>query len=67
MQRCIESQASTQVHMSADLLVRMCHDIPTIKCIKLEAVPTPTKIAIIRQHWKGPTPAAGDCTILTVC
>ncbi len=51
--------------MSADLLVKMCNEIPTIGCIKLEAVPTPAKIATIRKAWAGDKPPAGDCTILT--
>jgi len=58
--------ASTQVHMSANLLVQICANIPTVTCIKLEAVPTPAKIAMVRQLWENvDPPASGDCTILT--
>jgi len=57
--------ASTQVHMSADLLIQICQDLPTVQNIKLEAVPTPTKIAAIRAAWAGDRKPAGDCTILT--
>jgi len=57
--------ASTQVFMSADLLVDICAALPSIACIKLEAVPTPAKIAAIRKAWGGDKPPAGDCTILT--
>ena len=32
---------------------------------RLEAVPTPTKIAAIRAAWAGDRKPAGDCTILT--
>ena len=51
--------------MPAPLLVRICANVPTVTCIKLEAVPTPTKIAIVRQLWEIEPPASGDCTILT--
>ena len=58
--------ASTQVFMSADLLVRICADLASVRCIKLEAVPTPTKIRAIRDAWAGAAPpASGDCSILT--
>ena len=58
--------ASTQVFMSADLLVRICADLASVRCIKLEAVPTPTKIRAIRDAWAGEqAPASGDCSILT--
>ena len=59
--------ASTAVFMSADLLVRICADLPSVQCIKLEAVPTPAKIAAIRKAWAAPAtaPAAADCAILT--
>lgn len=36
--------ASTQVHMSASLLLRLVNEIPSVACIKEEAVPTPPKI-----------------------
>lgn len=40
--------ASTQVHMSADLLLRLVREIPGIACIKEEATPTPPKIRALR-------------------
>jgi len=40
--------ASTQVHMSAPLLLRLVREIPRIACIKEEAVPTPPKIRALR-------------------
>lgn len=39
--------ASTQVHMSTDLILRLIHNIPLVTCIKEEAVPTPPKITAI--------------------
>lgn len=36
--------ASTQVHMSASLLLRIIRDVPQIACLKEEAVPTAPKI-----------------------
>lgn len=41
--------ASTQVHMSVPLLLRLVHEIPRIACIKEEATPTPAKIAALMQ------------------
>lgn len=57
--------ASTQVFMSAELICDITAELPEIACIKLEAVPTPTKIAKIRKLWDTDSPPAGDCTILT--
>ncbi len=41
--------ASTQVHMSVSLMLRMVSDIPRIACIKEEALPTPPKITALRH------------------
>jgi len=41
--------ASTQVHMSLDLLARLCLEIPQIECVKLESPPTPARIAAFRE------------------
>ncbi len=41
--------ASTEVHMSVPLVLRMVKEIPGIICIKAEAVPSPSKIAAIRK------------------
>ncbi|MGA8754143.1 dihydrodipicolinate synthase family protein [Candidatus Deferrimicrobium sp.] len=38
---------STEVHMSASLILRMVNEIPRIACIKQEAPPTPAKIAAL--------------------
>jgi len=38
---------STEVHMSAPLILRMVNEIPRIACIKQEAPPTPAKIAAL--------------------
>ncbi|MEP6716622.1 MAG: dihydrodipicolinate synthase family protein [Terriglobia bacterium] len=40
--------ASTEVHMRADLVVRIAKEVPGIVCIKAEATPSPSKIAAIR-------------------
>jgi 4-hydroxy-tetrahydrodipicolinate synthase len=40
--------ASTEVHMRADLIVRIAREVPGIACIKAEATPSPSKIAAIR-------------------
>lgn len=41
--------ASTQVHMSTPLMLRMISEIPQIACIKEEATPTPPKITALRN------------------
>ena len=54
--------------MSADLLVDICAALPSVQCIKLEAVPTPAKIAAVRRAWAGgdrPPASPEGCTILT--
>jgi 4-hydroxy-tetrahydrodipicolinate synthase len=43
---------STEVHMSALLILRMVNEIPRIACIKQEAPPTPTKIAALIPGMK---------------
>ena len=40
--------ASTQVHMSVPLLLRLVREIPQVACIKEEATPTPPKIRTLR-------------------
>ena len=57
--------ASTMVHMPPPLVARIAHEVPTIACIKLESLPSPARIARLRQLWAGELPPAGDCTILT--
>ena len=44
--------ASTQVHMSVPLLLRLVNEIPSIACIKVEAVPTPPKISALLAGMK---------------
>ena len=39
---------STDVHMSVDLVLDMVKEIPTIACIKQEAVPSPPRIAALK-------------------
>ena len=43
---------STEVHMSAPLILRMVSEIPRIACIKAEAPPTPAKIAALLSGMK---------------
>lgn len=60
--------ASTQVHMSTEIIVDIAHALPSIKCIKLESIPTAPKIAALRQLWQvqGKEPASKEgVTILT--
>ncbi len=45
--------ASTQVHMSNELLLRMVAEIPQIACIKQEAVPTPPKTRALIKGMAG--------------
>lgn len=44
--------ASTGVHMPVPLLLRLVNEIPTIACIKEEAVPTPPKIGALIAGMK---------------
>ncbi len=39
--------ASTQVHMSVPLILRLVREIPLVACIKEEAVPTPPRITAL--------------------
>ncbi len=39
--------ASTQVHMSVSLILRLVREIPLVACIKEEAVPTPPRITAL--------------------
>jgi 4-hydroxy-tetrahydrodipicolinate synthase len=41
--------ASTDVHMSAPLIVRLVRSVPAIRCVKAEAVPTAPKIRQVRE------------------
>ncbi|OPY92077.1 MAG: L-2-keto-3-deoxyarabonate dehydratase [Syntrophaceae bacterium PtaU1.Bin231] len=44
--------ASTGVHMSVALLLRMIAELPNVACIKEEAPPTPVRIAALRDGMK---------------
>jgi len=57
--------ASTQVHMSMELVHQISVDLPEVECIKSEALPSPAKIAQLRKLWEGTPAACGDCTILS--
>ena len=46
--------ASTEVHMSAPLILRIVKEVPAIACIKAEAVPTPPKIRALREGLSRP-------------
>jgi len=41
--------ASTQMHMSVPLLLRLIAEIPGIACIKEEGLPTPVRVAALKQ------------------
>jgi 4-hydroxy-tetrahydrodipicolinate synthase len=46
--------ASTEVHMSVPLILRIVKEVPTVVCIKAEAVPTPPKIQALRAGLSRP-------------
>jgi 4-hydroxy-tetrahydrodipicolinate synthase len=48
--------ASTEVHMRADLILRIATEIDGIVCIKAEAVPSPSKIATLKAGLKRDIP-----------
>lgn len=48
--------ASTDVHMSAPLILRIVKEVAQITCIKAEAVPTPAKIRALRAGLSRPVP-----------
>jgi 4-hydroxy-tetrahydrodipicolinate synthase len=48
--------ASTEVHMSKDLILRIAAGMPEIVCIKAEAVPSPSKIAALKSGLKTALP-----------
>lgn len=48
--------ASTGVHMPVPLVVRIVADCPRIACVKAEAVPSPPKIAALREALARPVP-----------
>jgi 4-hydroxy-tetrahydrodipicolinate synthase len=41
--------AISQVHMPVDLILRLVRQLPSIVCIKAEAVPSPQRIAALKQ------------------
>jgi 4-hydroxy-tetrahydrodipicolinate synthase len=45
--------ASTEVHMTVPLLLRLVNEIPAVDCIKEEAPPTPRKISSLVQGMTG--------------
>ena len=46
--------ASTEVHMSAALILRIVKEVASVACIKAEAVPTPPKVRALRQGLSRP-------------
>ncbi|PWT73040.1 MAG: dihydrodipicolinate synthase family protein [Proteobacteria bacterium] len=48
--------ASTAVHMSVSLMLRIVNEIPGVACVKEEATPTPPKIRALVQGMKRPVP-----------
>jgi 4-hydroxy-tetrahydrodipicolinate synthase len=45
--------ASSEVHLSVALMLRLVHEVPAIRCIKEEAVPTAAKIRQLRERMGG--------------
>ena len=46
--------ASTEVHMPVALILRIVKEVPTVVCIKAEAVPTPPKVRALREGLSRP-------------
>jgi 4-hydroxy-tetrahydrodipicolinate synthase len=46
--------ASTEVHMSAPLILRIVKEVASVACIKAEAVPTPPKVRALRAGLSRP-------------
>ena len=46
--------ASTEVHMSVPLILRIVKEVASIACIKAEAVPTPPKVRALREGLSRP-------------
>ena len=46
--------ASTEVHMSVPLILRIVKEVPSVACIKAEAVPTPPKVRALREGLSRP-------------
>lgn len=54
--------ASTQVSMTPRLVARIAAEVPAVACIKLESLPTPGRIATLRQLWRGlASPSTDAC------
>ena len=51
--------------MSPALIARISSELPSVACIKLEALPTPARIAALRLLWAARPPADPRCSILT--
>jgi 4-hydroxy-tetrahydrodipicolinate synthase len=47
---------STEVHMSLDLVLRMVNDLANVACIKQEALPTPVRVAALRNGLRRNVP-----------
>lgn len=48
--------AISQVHMPVDLILRLVRDLPSVVCVKAEAVPSPQKIAALKKGLEGIRP-----------
>lgn len=46
--------ASTEVHMSVPLILRIVKEVSSVACIKAEAVPTPPKVRALREGLSRP-------------
>ena len=41
--------ASTQVHMTVPTLARLIREVPKIECVKLESLPSPPRISLLKK------------------
>lgn len=52
--------------MPVGLVARIAHEVPQVACVKLEATPTPARVAELRAFWATSLPPADPaCTILS--
>jgi 4-hydroxy-tetrahydrodipicolinate synthase len=64
---CLQDHpASSGVNMTTSLVARIASEVPSIACVKLESLPSPSRIARLRELWSDAMPPAGgrDVAIL---
>ena len=55
--------SSTGVHVSLDLMARIVEEVPSVRCIKLESLPTVNRLAGLAEHKD--SILLRECSILT--